>query len=92
MNVLLKRAFFIGGTLYAPSQYGTEVPNQIDGKPVVFADEVPEGECVILPEDAERIGDTVKPEAKSKDEPMALSELNKKDAKPQTFTEAMDKK
>lgn len=91
MQVLLKRGLFIGGSLYAASRYGTEIPDQVDGLPVVFPDDKVDGPCILLPEDAERIGDTTKP-VPEVEAPMALSEMATKTSKPKTFTEAMDKK
>jgi hypothetical protein len=86
MLVKLKRDFFLAGKLYAASPYGTEMPEEVGGKPLVFAGEKREG--IVLPRDAERLDVApVKPEKKA--EPTALSEMTKKAAKPKSFVEAM---
>lgn len=63
-RVLLKRPFYLGSTLYEPNVNGTELPTEINGRPVVLWEEgLTEKEAarkkgdkspipIILPEDA----------------------------------------
>lgn len=89
MIVRLKRDLFLGGMLFRASRFGVEIPDVIEGKPVVLAADK-KGDCIVLPKDAERLDKQLPSPAPKKDEPVALSQLNKREAKPKTFVEAME--
>lgn len=89
MIIKLKRDLFLGGTLFKASRFGTEIPDMIEGKPVVTATATkPKGEHWVLPKDAVRL-DELKEEKKVPDQPLALSQMNTTMAKPKSFVEAM---
>ena len=93
MLVRLKRNFYLEGRMYTASPYGVEMPEEINGTPVVSFDSPRrlEGNCHVLPRDAEILVGAQEPEPEEQDEPIALSEMNKKAARPKSFVEAMDK-
>jgi hypothetical protein len=90
MIVKLKRDLYIDGVFLKASKWGTEVPDEISGRPVVLdKDKAKHKSCWTLPKDAEILqGPLVTP--KVKDEPTTLSQAAAKAAKPKSFVEAMD--
>lgn len=55
MRLMLKRDLFIGGSRYKQDNFGTEVPDIIDEKEVVFWEKGKEydyGKVIVLPRDA----------------------------------------
>lgn len=85
MKLLLRRDLFLGGSRYRRSPYGTEVPNEVDGRKVVLFKEWGGDSSVIpLPRDAEMFDpgkpvqilptDLLQP---TKTKPVALSQLPK---------------
>lgn len=69
---------------------GVEIPDKIDGKPVVPYTEKGEGKLA-LPKDAVILTKPPAPKP-AKDPKMALSELVAKSSAPQSFQKAMEKK
>lgn len=87
MLVRLKRDFFLGGQLFKASRFGVELPDEVEGKPVIPYSEKPNPKGIMLPRDAEILSEIVEPK-KAKDQPVALSQLAAA-AKPKSFAEAM---
>lgn len=90
MIVKLRRDLYIDGVFFKSSKWGTEVPDEINGRPVVaFKDKDKQEGSWPLPRDAE-ILDAPLPQKKVKDEPLALSQLATKSATPKSFVKAME--
>lgn len=89
MLVKLRRDLYMGDYFFKARPGGVEIPDFIDGKPVVPHAQKGEGKLA-LPRDAEILSEP--PKAKpAKDPKMALSEVNAKAAKPTSFNDAMKK-
>lgn len=92
MIVKLKRDLYLDGVFLKSSRWGTQVPDEINGRPVVaFKDKDKVKNCWVLPKDAEILDETL-PQKSTKDEPLALSQVVKKAASPKSFVEAMEQK
>ena len=89
MFVKLRRDLYIGERLFKARSYGVEIPDEIEGKPVVAHSEKGEGK-IALPKDAVILNAAPK-EKKAKDPKVALSEMVAKAAAPQSFNAAMKK-
>jgi hypothetical protein len=90
MFVKLRRNLFIGEHFFKARAGAVEIPDFIDGKPVVPHAEKGEGK-IALPRDAVVLGEAT-PKKQAKDQAMALSEMTKKVTSPQSFKKAMEVK
>jgi len=87
MLVKLKRDLYAGEVLYKARLSGTEMPDTVDGKPVVeHADPRPNSEVSRLPRDAEILSAPIPVKDKA-EAPVALSKLGKAPSK--SFKEAI---
>ena len=87
MLVKLKRDLYAGEVLYKARLSGTEMPDIVDGKPVVIhADPRPNSEVSRLPRDAEILSAPI-PVKDKPETPVALSKLGRAPAK--SFKEAI---
>lgn len=86
MHVLLQRNLFLGGQRYRRNRFGTEIPDEIDGRKIVLFDPARRDDdtVLMLPQDA--VAFTSPDELKSNDlisnaaatRPTALSEMTEK--------------
>jgi len=89
MIVKLRRDLFIDGSFFKASRWGTEVPDEINGLPVVaHSDKDKVTPSWALPKDAEILSAPL-PRKSTKDEPLALSQVVKKAAAPKSFVDVM---
>lgn len=87
MLVKLKRDLYLGEMLYKARSAGVEIPDTVNGLPVVeHADPRPNSEVSRLPRDAEILSAPIPVKDKT-DTPMALSQLGK--SKVKTFKDAI---
>jgi hypothetical protein len=89
MLVKLRRDLFMGDYFFKARPGGVEIPDSIDGKPVVAYTEKGEGKLA-LPKDAVILTQPPAPKT-PQDQKMALSELVAKSSAPQSFKKAMQK-
>lgn len=88
MLVRLKRNFFLGGSLFVASRFGTEIPEEVEGKPVVKHDAKKTEGCWVLPPDAE-ILDAPPPQPTLKDATTTFSKMANETSKPRLFADVM---
>lgn len=90
MLVKLKRDLWVDGFFFKASRFGVEVPEYINSRPVVPASEAGKySNAIPLPKDAEILSGEYSPPAVKKQEPVAISEIARKELKPKSFAEAM---
>ncbi len=79
MKVVLKRNLFLGNARYRVNSYGTEIPDEVDGKAVILpnAGRKVDAEKEIMLPHGTVLFDEGKVPAKVVDKPMALSQMPK---------------
>lgn len=91
MIVRFHRDCFLGSMFIKARSEGVEIPDSIDGKPVVlFADRTDIKKETWLPKDAERL-DAVVPAKTVKEAEVSLSQHTAKASKNKSFIKAMSK-
>lgn len=92
MLVKLQRSLSLAGLRFRVRPEGTEIPDFIEGKPVVAFDKKGEpGKNWVLPRDAIILSEAL-PVESEKDEPTTLSQIAKSPQATQGFAEAMKAK
>lgn len=90
MLVKLRRDLFLGEYFFKARPGGIEIPDSINGKPVVMHSEKDKhADRYVLPKDAVRL-DTANPPKPKQDEKIALSEFASKQAAAKSFVKAME--